>query len=252
MIKKTLSSDVFVPNSKNPTFCASPAYKVIDMSTWAGKEVYDIFAKTKNPFVGVTSDVDVKNLVKLAKEKHTTVNTLVMYAIGKAVNSIGQFRLRMVDGKLVEFDKSCMSIPVPAEGKPGYFNFSDYFEFDPNLDKFIKNARTAIDESKTRKGMYPSAPREDAVFLSHLKNHYKAVSNPNNGEGDLFPRINWGTPEKNGGTLFSKGKMLMPLTVDAHHSTISGYHMQKFFEIFQETCNKDLKPQSLKDKIFHL
>lgn len=248
--KFSLNKDLYVSKSSNLTFCATPSFKVVDMQTWPGKEVYDMFSHSKNSFVAITTDVDVKNLVKLAKEKKTTVNTLVMFAIGKAVNSVSQFRLRMVDNKLVEFDKSCMSVPVPAEGKPGFFNFSDYFEFDPKLDNFIKNARTAIDESKKRKGMFPTAPREDSVFLSHIKNNYKALNNPNNGKDDLFPRINWGKPEKKpGATVFNKGKMLMPLTIDVNHSVISGSHIEKFLEVFQETCNKDLKPQSLKDKI---
>lgn len=220
-------------------------FKVIDMETWTGKDVYEFFLNVKNPFVGGTSEVDIKNLVKLAKEKRATINTLVMYAIGTAVNSIGQFRLRMVDGNLVEFDKSCLNIPVPTRGKEGYFNFCNV-DFDSDLDKFIQNVRISTIEGKKRNGLFPHEKREDAVYISHANVYYTALNNPTNGKYDFIPRINWGTSKnKEEVPLLAKEKVLIPITVEAHHSVISGYHLQKFREIFQETCDGELKPKTL-------
>lgn len=216
-------------------------YKVIDMKTWAGKDVYEHFLSVKNPFVGGTSEVDIKNLVKLAKEKRTTVNTLVMYTIGRAVNSISQFRLRMLDGKLVEFDNSCLNIPVTARGREGYFNFCN-IDFDFDLDKFIQNVKTATLEAKKRKGLFPFEKREDAVYISHANGYYTALNNPTNGKYDFYPRINWGEP-KEGIALSSNEAILIPITIEAHHSIISGYHLEKFHKIFQKTCDNDLKPK---------
>lgn len=175
--------------------------------------------------------------MRKAKEKHTTVNTLVLYAIAKAVNLIDQFRLRMVEGKLVQFEKSCIGLPVPAEGKPGYFNFVQ-MDFDPDLDKFIEHARAKIAEGKKRSTIFDPEDRPDAVYLSHVKDHYTAINNPTNGKFDFIPRINWGSPEKKGrlASLFSR-QIMVPITVEAHHSVISGAHILRFIEEFQNACS---------------
>lgn len=247
--KISLRDDLYISKPKSPTFCAVPNYKVVDMTTWTGKGVYDRFMQLQNPFVGGTMEVDIKNLAKLAKEKRTTVNTLVMYAIGKATNSISQFRLRLLDEKLVEFDKSCLGMTVPARGKQGYVNFCN-IDFDPNLDKFIQNVRTVTTEGKNRKEVFPSEHRPDAVYLSHVDGHYTALNNPNGGKFDLVPRINWGSPKRKSGiALFAKKETLIPITIEGHHSIISGYHISKFIEVFQNTCNNELKVKSLKDRI---
>lgn len=217
-------------------------FKVINMKTWAGKDVYEFFLDIKNPFVGGTGEVDIKNLVKFAKEKRTTTNTLVMYAIGKAVNSISQFKLRMVKGELVEFDKACLNIPVPARRKEGYFNFCN-IDFDYDLDKFIKNVRISTIEGKKRNGIFPLERRDDAVYLSHINGYYTALNNPTNGKYDFVPRINWGKPREKI-ALFLNESVLIPITIEAHHSIISGYHLEKFRKIFQETCDNDLKPKN--------
>lgn len=204
------------------------------MQTWAGKDVYDCFLNCQNPFVGGTSEVDIKNLYKLAKVKRTTVNTLVMYVVAKVVNSISQFRLRMVNGQLVEFKQSCIHPPVPAKGKEGYFNFCD-IDFDEDLDKFIQNVKNSITEAKNRGNIFPDKMREDAVYISHVNGYYTALSNPHNGKSDFIPRIVWGEPKEKPTDLDKP--VLIPITIEAHHSILSGYHFEKFLKMFQEICD---------------
>lgn len=235
--KKDTNNNTYINKFQKPTFGAIPPYKVIDMNTWAGREVYEWFLNLHNPFCGVTTNVNVHALAQKAKEMHTTFNTVVLYAIAKAVNSIDQFRLRMVGGKLVQFERSCVNPPVPKEGHPGYFNFVN-IDFKPDLDEFITHARAKITEGRTKSTIAP-ADRPDAVYLSHIKNHYTALNNPHNGNFDFTPRIVWGSPEEKStiASLFSRTTM-MPITVEAHHSIISGAHILEFFERFQKPFEK--------------
>lgn len=55
-----MSNDLYISRSKNPSFGAVPSYKVVDMATWAGRDVYDMFLNHHNPFCGVTTRVDKK------------------------------------------------------------------------------------------------------------------------------------------------------------------------------------------------
>ncbi len=238
--KTDAKNNTYKNKYQKPTFGSIPPYKVIDMNTWAGREVYEWFLNLHNPFCGVTTKVNVHALAQKAREKHTTFNTVVLYAIAKAVNSIDQFRLRMVGGKLVQFEKSCISLPVPKEGKPGYFNFIN-IDFTPDLDEFIQHARASIAEGRTRSALLPE-DRPDAVYLNHVKTDYSALNNPHDGEFDFIPRIAWGIPEKRSRliSLFSR-QIMMPITVEAHHSIISGAHILEFFERFQKPFEKIIK-----------
>lgn len=227
------NSTPYISRTKNPTFCAVPEYKTIDMTNWPGREVYNRFLQFKNPFVGTTVEVNIKNLKKLAKDKGTTTNTLVAYAIAKAVNSNDNFRLRMVDGKLVQFDKSCISIIVPSRANKDYFNFCD-IDYDPDLDKFIENLTKITKEAKQRESIFPSEYRPDAVYLSHVNGHYNSMTNPNNGKDDFVPRIVWGEPK-------TKEDETIPLTIEAHHSILSGNQIGRFVKEFQRICDEDLK-----------
>ena len=55
--------------------------------------------------------------------------------------------------------------------------------------------------------------------------HYTALLQPVAGGDESNPRITWGRYEKN-----HEGKMMMPLTVLAHHSLMDGIHIARFFE----------------------
>lgn len=232
-------NNLHIQKHMNPTFCKIPDYKVVDMHNWSGKEVYKTFLRCENPFVSATVEVNIKNLAQLAKEKHTTVNTLVLYAIGKAVNSNSQFRLRMLAGNLVEFEKSCLSITVPSRKNKDYFNFCN-IDYSSDLDEFIKNVNTATKEAKQRNEISPKEYRPDAVFLSHVNGNYNAMNNPNNGKYDFVPRIVWGEPKtKNGETI--------PLTIEAHHSVLSGQQISKFVKEFQRICDEELKATNTTD-----
>lgn len=235
--KTEAKNNTYKNKCQKPTFGSIPPYKVIDMNTWAGREVYEWFLNLHNPFCGVTTRVNVHALAQKAKEMNTTFNTVVLYAIAKAVNSIDQFRLRMVAGKLVQFEKSCISLPVPKEGHPGYFNFVEV-DFTPDLDEFIKHARNKIAAGRTKSAIAPE-DRPDAVYLNHVKNHYTALNNPHDGKFDFIPRIAWGIPEEKSAiaSLFSR-KTMMPITVNAHHSIISGAHILEFLKRFQSPFEK--------------
>lgn len=228
-------------NNLHPNFGAVPSYKVIDMTHWSGKNVFDRFSALKNPFGNETEKMDVTNLIQFAKEKRVPPNVLVMYAIGKAINAVSQLRIRMIEGKLVEFDKSCLSFPVQARGKEDEINFCEV-DFNPDLDTFVKNIKTATAQAKKREGVFPSEYRPDAVYMSYVDRHYDSLTNPNNGQSDLIPRINWGKTK-----TVEEGKTIMPITLDMNHALGTGAHLVKFLQIFEEVC-ANAKADSLLEK----
>lgn len=225
--------------SNKISFKAVPKFNPIDMDKWDGRDVYDFFMSREKPHVAACLPVDIKNLKDNSQKLGTTVNRLFMYAIGKAVNSIEPFRLRLMGNKLVSFEESRLSLPIPKKGTEGYFNFGN-IDWHPDLAVFLKNCDEVIEETTNRASNLPAGakvPDPDLIYLSHVKLPFTSIANPLNGKSDLTPRINWGVPNP-----FVHPKesdpILIPLGIEAHHSVISGSHIEKFVKTVQDTCNE--------------
>lgn len=230
-----------------PTFGAVPKYKVIDMATWTGKNVFERYNPLKYPFFAETVDLDVTDVIKFAQEKKIPPNLIIMYAIGKAINSISQFKIRKLDDKLVEFEKTCLSFPVQKRGEEGGINFCE-FDYNPDLDSFISTAKEQISTTKRLKTQSPGNFRPDATYMSYIDCHYKSLTNPNNGTNDIIPRINWGKPEE-----FWRGnpmqlRSIIPLTTDINHGLVTQFHISKFREIVEDVF-KHAKADTFMEKL---
>lgn len=230
------SQNISRNKSKQTSFKAVPKYRIINMEKWNGREMYDLYLTMQDPFVGLDTKVNIGNLNELAKQKGTTINTLIMYAIGKVGNLIPEARLRMVDGKLVEFEKACISPPVPAKNKKYLFNFCN-IDFHSDLDTFITESKEAIKAAERRKTLFPDEFRPDAIYLSHINEHYSSAGNPTNGRYDFNPRVSWGRAEKSE-MPSSFGQLILPLTIKSNHAVLAGGHAELFLRNFRNTINE--------------
>lgn len=217
------------------------------MNNWNGKEIYNWFIAAESPFETLTIPLNIKGLKEIAKEKKTTTNNFVMYAIGKAVEEVPEFRIRHLqtgdslletrmaqkENDLVMFDHSCISPPVPAKGKPGGFNFCN-IDWHSNLDEFLKTSRETIKAAEKRDSIYPNEYRPDAVYLSHVNTYYLAKDDPTNGRFDITPRISWGAPDLEADNT---KRVMIPFTLKVNHAVISGPQMEKFYSSIKKTFN---------------
>ena len=223
-------------HKNNLTFGTLPNYKVIDMEHWAGKGIYERYLGFSSPYGGMDVDINIKGLTETAKGKRTTPNVLIMYAIGKAMNAIDNAKIRLQGGKLVQFDSSCVSLPVPAKGGNGTFNYCD-IDFAPGVDDFIKNARESIKSAETRGTLWPKEVRTDAIYCSHLPFYYKSLSNPTTTGPDFNPRVNWGIADEYA-TKLNPEREMIPITIQGHHSIFYGEHAAKFMQGFTRTIDE--------------
>ena len=62
--------------------------------------------------------------------------------------------------------------------------------------------------------------------------HFRALSHPRNyGSGDCIPKIVFGKYSDDNGSI------KMPISVEAHHALLDGFHMGQYFEGFQSCAN---------------
>ena len=72
------------------------------------------------------------------------------------------------------------------------------------------------------------------VFISSLPwLHYSALMQPVAGGDESNPRITWGKYEED-----SSGKVLLPVTLLAHHALVDGIHLAQFYKNLEQTIQE--------------
>jgi len=208
----------------------------VDIENWERKEQYHFFRHYDNPFFGVTANLNVTNLLAYTREKGYSFFAAYLYASQKTVNHIPEFRSRIVGDEVLVY-------PVVVAGSTVlkgnnvftfcYFNHIESFqEFNTHVIQQIaicQNPQTKLED------------HDDDLAQIHYSVlpwiHFQGLSHPRNyGTDDSIPKIVFGKYENHG------GQRLMPISVDAHHSLLDGFHVGLYFDGFQKSIND---PESL-------
>lgn len=163
------------------------------------------------------------NLVKILKEYKCPFFLSLNYCVTRAANSIKEFRQRIVDDKIIEFDQ-CISTHTLALDDETYC----YCKLDPDLPYFeyIPQSLKAQAEAKERNTIKES--EEDKLrgfFISSVPwISYTSLINPVPIPADSNPRITWGKYFEN------NGKILIPISTLCNHAIVDGLHISKFYQ----------------------
>lgn len=209
--------------------------KRIDMNTYPRRDHFAHFCAMAYPYVGVTVDADVTDLLALCREKGYSFYLLVLHAVALAADEVPEFRRRINQGGIVEYDECPTShTELKPDGTYAYCTLHHHMPLADYLAK-AEAARAAARESG-------SIEEEDDVqsmyFISTLPwLHYTQLVQPVACGEESNPRITWGKYQPD-----AAGRMMMPLSVLVHHALADGLHIAKFYEAFDRQvrllCNE--------------
>ncbi len=197
----------------------------IDLTTWDRAMHYQIFKDSVQPQYCVTFDLDVTNFRTKIKERGYSFTFAFVYAVTKCANQIEAFRCRFVDGK-------------PAIFETIHTSFT-YLKKDTELFKVVNvPMQDSIEEyvalaKETEKNQisYFVAPMGNDVyqFSPFPWVSYTHISHTESGKKDnATPLFDWGK-------FYEKdGKILMPFSVQVHHSFVDGVHIGKLADTLQK------------------
>ena len=203
------------------------AMKRIDLDAYPRRNHFNHFCAMAYPYAGVTVDVDVTDLLSLCREKGYSFYLMVLHAVALAADDVPEFRRRIDHGGIVEYDECPTShIELKPDGTYAYCTLRHHMPLADYLAQ-AEVARTAAREGG-------SIEEEDDVqsmyFISTLPwLHYTQLIQPVACGEESNPRITWGKYQAN-----DKGRMMMPLSVLAHHALADGIHIAKFYEAFNQ------------------
>ena len=201
-------------------------YQYIDMETYKRRSHFEYFNSLEYPYVGTTSNVDISTFLEKVKKEKLPFFFSFCYNVSKAANSVPQFRQRIIDGKIIEFQYCQTSHTVALEdGTFCYCTlnadmpFEDYIAYATEEQEKAKRKRSIEDDGSLSKLFISTLP-----WLS-----FTSLVQPVPIPADSNPRITWGR------YFEQEGKVLMPVTVLCNHALIDGLHIAAFYEALERS-----------------
>lgn len=205
------------------------SYKIINENTWKRATHCMVFRNSIEPAFCVTFEVDITNFLNKIKEQKLSFTISMVYAVCKCANKIEEFRYRFLDGNIVLFDKIDTAFT--------YLNpDSELFKVvNVPIKDDLKEYVLLAEKTAKEQNEYFTGPLGNDVFQCSPMPWitYTHISHTNSGKKDnATPLFDWGKFYEKGGHI------VMPLSVQAHHSFVDGIHIGKFAKVLQEFLDK--------------
>lgn len=205
------------------------SYKIINENTWKRATHCMVFRNSIEPAFCVTFEVDITNFFNKIKEQKLSFTISMVYAVCKCANKIEEFRYRFLDGNIVLFDKIDTAFT--------YLNpDSELFKVvNVPIKDDLKEYVLLAEKTAKEQNEYFTGPLGNDVFQCSPMPWitYTHISHTNSGKKDnATPLFDWGKFYEKGGHI------VMPLSVQAHHSFVDGIHIGKFAKVLQEFLDK--------------
>ena len=198
-----------------------------DIDTWPRKTTYEFFKDYDDPFFNFTANVDVSHAYRFCKRNDLAFSLTALFCSLQAANEIREFRIRHLDGRLVEFAKIHATQTILNDDET--FSFC-YFEMQDDVIEFNRSGRVALAKYKALRSFDVESDRVDLIYYSVIPwvsfTSFKHASKLDGRQ--TVPRIVFGK-------IFDEGIVKkMPLSVEANHTIMDGIHVGKFFMRYQE------------------
>lgn len=202
-------------------------YKYLDMETYKRKNHFEYFNSLAYPYVGLTVNVDITDLLKTIKAKRLPFFFSICYCVSRAANRVPEFRQRILNNQIIEYDDCLTSHTVALSD--GTFCYCDLDSNRP-FEDYICYAAYEQEKAKQKNSIDENADDKlGKIFISTIPwVSYTALINPTPVPADSNPRITWGK------YFMQNEKALLPVSVLCHHALVDGLHISKFYDFLNE------------------
>ena len=204
-------------------------YEVIDESTWERAMHCMVFRNSIEPAFCVTFEADITEFKKKVKEEGLSFTLAMVYAVCKCANEVEALRYRFLDGKVVLYERIDTAFTY-LNKETGLFKVVNV-PFINNLPEYVALALKTAEEQQE----YFTAPLGNDVFQCSPMPWvtYTHISHTNSGKKDnATPLFDWGK-------YYEKDeRVLIPISIQAHHSFVDGIHIGQFVDALQKFFNE--------------
>lgn len=201
----------------------------IDLTTWKRAMHYQIFRNSVQPQYCVTFELDITNFLKKIKEWGYSFTFSFVFAVTKCANEIEEFRCRFVDGKPVIYEKIHTAFTY-LDKESELFQVV-YVEMQERLEDYVA---LAADTVRNQKEYFTGPMKNDVYQFSSLPwVSFTQISHTESGKKDqAAPMIDWGK------YFVRDKKVILPFSIQVHHSFVDGVHIGRLAEVLQNYLNE--------------
>lgn len=199
-----------------------PSSKLIDMKGYKRARLYDYFNQFEFPFTSFTVNVDIGDFHEQCRSRKYRFFSSLCLAITKSSNEIPEFRHRIVDKTLVEFERVYPAVTVLDQNNVLGFAKGIYSgDFESDYRELVR----AIDRAKDGLDQEENEEQPHQIFVSNIPwVSFTSVTHPYFSKNRSIP-------------IFTVGKMIeadhgksIPIAVQSNHALADGFHIAKFYE----------------------
>ena len=201
------------------------SYQVIDVKTWERATHCMVFRNSVEPAFCVTFEADITNFRQKVKSEGISFTLAMVYAVCKCANEIEALRYRFLDGKIVLYEKIDTAFTY-LNKKTGLFKVVNV----PFMNDFSDYVKLAAKTAEEQKEYFTGSLGNDVFQCSPMPwVKYTHISHTNSGKKDnATPLFDWGKYYEKDGCV------VIPVSVQAHHSFVDGIHIGQFVDMLQK------------------
>jgi len=204
-------------------------YKVIDEANWKRSLHCQIFRNSIEPSYCVTFELDITNFLDKIKLMHLSFTFSLIFLVTKCANEIEEFRYRFLDGQIVLYEQ--INTAFTYLNKDTELFKVVNVEMQDTLENYVK---VAGEKAANQKEYFTGPLGNDVFQFSPMPwVSYTHISHTNSGKKDnATPLFDWGK-------YFEKdGKIILPFSVQVHHSFVDGIYIGKFVDLLQNSLKE--------------
>lgn len=206
----------------------------IDIINWKRKDHFNFFKSFEQPFWGINTILNCTQSHAYCSSYGISFFMYYLYHSLKAANHIKEFKCRIENDEVYEYEHIGGTITVLRNDETFGFAYFDYYE---NFAEFSKHTKSKMTSAKITNGLISDPNLTNLIYFSVLPeikftNFQHAQRSP---VQNSAPMIVFGQYEK------VNGQVLLPISLHVHHALCDGLHVEKFIKSFQSYLELDTK-----------
>ena len=180
----------------------------------------------------ITFPVRVDALYRYARENGLSFFAVCLFVLLKALNEVPQFRQRVEDGDVWEYESVDALVPVLAAA--GEFS-QIVVEYRDSLSGFLEHALPLIQAAKGEPARANPCHRTDIAVFSCLPwmPFTQVASAYRSFRGQYLPLIHWGKMGPD-----ASGRLMMSVAVQANYVLVDGVCVGNFYKNIEYLCSR--------------
>ncbi|HET8693817.1 MAG TPA: chloramphenicol acetyltransferase [Aquabacterium sp.] len=211
--------------------------RAIDLNQYARRDIFKAFNDRLLPHFSTTCEVDVTGIKRGADQTGESFFIALSYAVARAVNAVPEFRHRVIDGVLFEYERVHPGYTVAREND--LFSFCDSV-YDDNFARYSEQARLRIDAVKSEPDL-ALGDKNAMFFITSIPwFRFTSFTHPYDPMYGYIPVITLGQYADEG------GRVTMPVAVQVHHGVVDGLHVGRFYAELTRLAQTDVADEWLR------